>query len=95
MRLPALETDVQVPALLAKFTITVEAVVLPADVVVTARLSLRCNCTPWPLPWSGRADAGGVVQALTFLSPVFPANCLVGKALGICAGVHFRSTVSR
>ena len=89
MRLPALETDVQVPAFLAEFTITVEAVVLLADVVVTARLSLRRNCTPWPLPCSGRAVARGVVQAFTFLAPIFPANCLVGKALGICAGVYF------
>ena len=89
MRLPALETDVQVPALVAKFTITVEAVVLLAGVIVTARLSLRRNCTPWPLPWSGRAVARGVVQALTFLAPIFPANCRVGKALGICAWVYF------
>ena len=89
MRLPALETDVQVPVFLAEFTIIVEAVVLLADVVVTARLSLRRNCTPWPLPWSGRAVARGVVQALTFVAPIFPANCLVGKAFGICAGVYF------
>ena len=89
MRLPALETDVQVPALLAKFTIAVEAVVLLANVIITARLSLRRNCAPWPLPWSRRAVARGVVEALTFLTPIFPANCLVGKALGICAGVYF------
>ena len=89
MGLPALETDVQVPALLAKFTIAVEAVVLLADVVITARLSLRRNCTPWPLPWSGGAVARGMVQALTFLAPIFPADHLVGKALGIRAGVHF------
>ena len=89
MRLPTLETDVQVPALLAKLAIPVEAVVLLADVVVTARLSLRCHCAPWPLSWSGRAIARGVIQALTFLAPIFPANRLVGKTLGIRAGVHF------
>ena len=72
MRFPTLETDVQVPALLAKFAITVEAVVLLADVVVTARLSLRHHWAPWPLSWSGRTTRG-VVQALTFLAPIFPA----------------------
>ena len=89
MRLPTLETDVQVLAFLAEFAIIVEVVVLLADVVVTARLSLRRHCAPWPLSWSGRAIASGVVRALTFLAPIFPANCLVGKALGIHAGVHF------
>ena len=89
MGLPALETDVQVPALLAEFAITVEAVVLLADVVVTARLSLRHHCAPWPLSWSGRAVPRDVVQALTFLAPIFPANRLVGKTLGVRAGVHF------
>ena len=82
------------PALLAKLAIPVEAVVLLADVVVTARLSLRRHCAPWPLSWSGRAIARGVVQALTFLAPIFPANRLVGiyKTLGVRAGVHFSSS---
>ena len=49
MRIPALKTDVRIPALLSEFTVTIEAIVFLAHIIVTALLCLRCYYASWPL----------------------------------------------
>lgn len=49
MKIPALKTDVRIPALLSEFTVTIEAIVFLAHIIVTALLCLRFYYAPWPL----------------------------------------------
>ena len=88
MGVPALQANMQISAFLAEFTIAVKAIVLPAD-ILTALLPLGSYSASWPLPRMRGTVAGGVVEALAFVTPILTAKCLVSEALGICAGVHF------